>query len=76
METQNQKMETQNQKIFFFIADSKTCQVFLGFEQLSSAIGQEVMPLLRHVKTAWFQADFKVRYIHTLVANISTFELS
>jgi len=52
METQNQKMETQNQKIFFFIADSKTCQVFLGFEQLSSAIGQEVMPLLRHVKTA------------------------
>jgi len=24
--------KTQNQKVFFFIVDSKTCQVFWGFE--------------------------------------------
>ena len=37
---------------FFFIADSKTCQVFCGFEQLSSAIGEEAMDLKRLVQTA------------------------
>jgi len=32
----HKKTKTPN---FFFIADSKTCRVFWGFEQLSSAIG-------------------------------------
>jgi len=32
-----------NQK-FFFTAASKACQVFWGFEQLSSTIGSGVMP--------------------------------
>jgi len=37
LEVIHKKPETQNQTIFF-IADSKTCQVFWGFEQLSSTI--------------------------------------
>jgi len=36
----------------FFIADSKTCKVFWGFKQLSSAIGRGAMDLQRHVQTA------------------------
>jgi len=43
----------------FFIADLKTCWVFQGFEQLSSAITAGVMQLLRHVKTARFRLIFR-----------------
>jgi len=35
---------TSNHK-FLFIADSKTCRIFWGFEQHSSAISGEVMEL-------------------------------
>jgi len=38
------KTETKNQKIFF-VADSKTCHIFWGFEQLSGAISRGVMKL-------------------------------
>ena len=37
-----------------YIADSKTCVVFWGFEQLSSAFGARVMLMQRHVQTAGF----------------------
>jgi len=40
---------------FFVIADLKTCQVFWGFEQISSAIGLGVIQLRRHMKTASFR---------------------
>ena len=30
------------------------------------------MPSLRHMKIAWFEADFKVQYIHTPAANVLT----
>jgi len=39
----------------FFIADSKICQVFWGFEQLSSAYGAGVILAQRHVQTAGFR---------------------
>jgi len=35
----------QNQKLFLFIADTKTCWVFWVFEQLSSTYGARVMPV-------------------------------
>jgi len=41
-------------KHFFFIVDSKTCWVFWGFEQLSSAIGWEAMRLLSQPKYPGF----------------------
>jgi len=47
--TKNPKPKT---KQLFFIADSKTCRVFGGFEQLSSACGTRDTPLQRHVLTA------------------------
>jgi len=47
----HENSKTQSQKMFFFIADSETCQVFWGFEQFSSAIGGETV-LQSHVETA------------------------
>jgi len=47
------KSNSQNQK-FCFIADSKTCQVFRGFEQLFSIICWGAMLLVRRLKYAWF----------------------
>ena len=38
----------------FFIANSKTCRVFRGFEQLSRAIVDGDIPAQRHVQTAGF----------------------
>jgi len=38
--------------------DSKTCRVFWGFEQLSSAISWGVMALPRNTAYAWFMPDF------------------
>jgi len=48
------KSKTQNPKSFF-IADSNTCQVFWGFEQLFSAISRGAMDLQRHMQTALFR---------------------
>jgi len=39
---------------FFFIADAKACQIFSGFEQLSSAIVGRDIPVQKHVQTAGF----------------------
>jgi len=37
-----------------FIADVKTCQIFWGFEQLSSTIISRYIPMQKHVQTAGF----------------------
>jgi len=44
----HKKSVTQNQK-FFCTADSKTCGVFWGFEQLTSTIGGGVIPAQWHL---------------------------
>jgi len=44
--TRNLNLKT---KIFSFIAGSKSCQVFEGFDQLSSTIGKGVMLSLRQL---------------------------
>ena len=41
-------------KIFCFFADTRTCGIFLGFEQLSSAIIGRDIPAQRHMQTAGF----------------------
>jgi len=55
------KSETQKT---FFIADSRTCQVFWGFEQLSSTITWQVMPLVKDnrklLEIAWNYPEAKV----------------
>jgi len=48
---------------FFFIADLKTCQVFRGFQQLSSTIDRGAMPLLRQVKLLDFRLISKYECI-------------
>jgi len=52
LDVTHKKSETQNPN--FFIADMKTCQVFWGFEQLSSAIVSRDIPTQTHVQTAGF----------------------
>jgi len=47
----------------FFIADSKTCQVFRGFQQLFSTIDRGAMPLLRQVKLLDFRLISKYECI-------------
>jgi len=59
----------QNQNIFF-IADSKTCRVFWGFEQLSRTIGWGAMQLVSQPKYPCFFLDFQVWYIRRLAANM------
>jgi len=49
--TKNLKPKT---KECFFIADSKTCQVFQAFKQLSSAYGAELCPCKDMCKQAVF----------------------
>jgi len=45
-----------NKKIF--IAGSRTCWVFWGFEQVSGAISEGGVQSLRNMKTAWFWLIF------------------
>ena len=60
----SQKNKTQKPQKTFFVADSKTCQVFLGFKQHSSAIGWAAMWLVSQLKYPRFFPDLQVRYIH------------
>jgi len=69
MTSLTKKTEIQNAK-FFIIADSKTCQVFWGFEQLSSAIDWGAMWLVNQLKYPSFFPDFQIRYIHRPAANV------
>ena len=55
--TKNPKPKTKKIYIFFFTADSKTCQVISGFEQLSSALGAIDIHVQRHVQIAGFLAE-------------------
>ena len=41
-------------KQFFFIADAKTCRIFWGFEQLSSAIVSRDITTHKQVEAAGF----------------------
>jgi len=65
--TKRQRPKTKKK---IFIADSKTCRVFWGFNQLSSAIGWGTMRLVGQLKYHWFCPDFQVRYIRRLAANV------
>jgi len=49
----SQKIQNPKPKNFVFIADSKTCQVFWGFEQLSSAYIARDIPAQTHAN-CWF----------------------
>jgi len=53
----------------FFIAGWKTCRVFWGFEQLSSAMGWGAMRLVSQPKYPWLFPDFQVQYIHRPAVN-------
>jgi len=65
----SQKTWNPKPKIFHFIADMKTCQIFWRLELLSSAISW-VMPLLRHMAYAWFVPYFQVQYICRPAVNV------
>jgi len=49
--TKNLKPKT---KKFFIIADTKTCRIFWGFEQLSNAIVGEDNLVEKHLQTSRF----------------------
>jgi len=57
----HKKSEMQKPRIFFFIADSKTCRLIWGFGQLSSALGKGAMDLqntckqLDFTRATWFR---------------------
>jgi len=55
---------------FFLIADSKTCLVFWGFEQLSSAIGWGATWLISQTKYLWHFCDFQIWFISRFAANV------
>jgi len=56
-------LQPPTKKIFFSSADEKTCRIFCGIEQLSSAIGGGAMALVRQPKTAGFRPISKYEYI-------------
>jgi len=45
------KLKTKN---IFFVADTRTCRIFWGFEQLSSTSIDRDIPAQKHVQTAGF----------------------
>jgi len=67
--TKHLKPKTRNN---FFIADSKTCQVFWGFVQFSSTISWGAMRLGSQPKYPWFFPDFQVQYIRRPAAKVLT----
>ena len=64
-----QKNPEPKTKKFFSSLIRRLAKSFKGSKS-SDAFGQRITPLLRHVKTTWFQADFKVRYIRTPAVNV------
>jgi len=57
-------------KKFFSFQIRRLAESFKGLNSSLAQLAEELCSCLRQLKIAWFQADFQVRYIRTLAANV------